>query len=93
MIMNKKYQSKVIQSIVCGAVMAMIAFGNFSVITICFLEILFVLSATYSRTAKYITQWKNKKQIENKQEFIKDILFIVLLYLIIITIVIYKSII
>ncbi len=88
--MNKKYRLKIIQSIFCVAIMAMIAFGNFSVIAICFLEILFVLSVAYPTITKHMR--KIKEPIEDKQELIKDILFIVLFYLIMIMIVIYKSI-
>ncbi len=88
--MNKKYRLKIIQSIFCVTIMAMIAFGNFSIIIICFLEILFVLSVAYPTITKHMR--KIKEPIEDKQELIKDILFIVLFYLIMIMIVIYKSI-
>ena len=77
--MNKKYRLKIIQSIFCAAIMAMIAFGNFSVIAICFLEILFVLSVAYPTITKHMR--KIKEPIEDKQELIKDILFIVLSHL------------
>lgn len=86
----RKYNLKIIQSIFCVAIMAMIAFGNFSVITICFLEILFVLFAVYDIIAKYSTQWKRK--IENKQEFVKDIFFVLLFCIMMIVIVVYRSI-
>ncbi len=88
--MNKKYRLKIIQSIFCAAIMAMIAFGNFSIIIICFFFFLFVLSVSYPTITKHMR--KIKEPIEDKQELIKDILFIVLFYLIMIMIVIYKSI-
>ncbi len=51
-------------------------FSEFSMIMKCF--IVFVI--TLDTTLKYITQWKTKKCIENKKEFVLDILFAIFLF-------------
>lgn len=54
---EQKYQLKIIQTVLVFIIISMIVFGEFSVITICFLEVLYVLFATLDISIKYIKQW------------------------------------
>lgn len=77
--MNKKYQLKIIQSILGLITLSVIIFGNFSIISKCFLGVLLGLFINLDIVIKYISQWKIKKHIDNKKEFIKDIMGLVLI--------------
>lgn len=90
--MSKKYQLKIIQCLFCVAIISIIAFGddfsNIPLLAKCFLEVLYVLFATLDISIKYVKQWKEKKCIENKKEFVKDMIFIMLSCLLLIGVVI-----
>ncbi len=68
-------QFKVMQTV--GIVIIYLKMWNydFSIITKCLLELLIVFIITLDTIMKYVKQWKTKKCIENKKEFVKDIFF------------------
>ncbi len=55
-------------------------FSEFSMIMKCFILLLMTTSLSLDKIMKYITQWKTKKCIENKKEFVLDILFAIFLF-------------
>ena len=55
-------------------------FSEFSMIMKCFILLLMTTSLSLDKIIKYITQWKTKKCIENKKEFVLDILFSIFLF-------------
>ncbi|MCI8629772.1 MAG: hypothetical protein HFE57_09835 [Firmicutes bacterium] len=55
-------------------------FSEFSMIMKCFILLLMTTSLSLDKIIKYITQWKTKKCIENKKEFVLDILFAIFLF-------------
>ncbi len=55
-------------------------FSEFSMIMKCFILLLMTISLSLDKIIKYITQWKTKKCIENKKEFVLDIFFVIFLF-------------
>ena len=55
-------------------------FSEVSMIMKCFILLLMTTSLSLDKIIKYITQWKTKKCIENKKEFVLDILFAIFLF-------------
>ncbi len=55
-------------------------FSEFSMIMKCFILLLMTISLSLDKIIKYITQWKTKKCIENKKEFILDILLAIFFF-------------
>jgi len=55
-------------------------FSEFSMIMKCFILLLMTISLSLDKIIKYIIQWKTKKCIENKKEFVLDIFFVIFLF-------------
>lgn len=75
-----KNQFKIMQTVGIVIIYIIMWSYNFSKIAQCLFILLIVFVITLDTTLKYITQWKTKKCIENKKEFVLDILFAIFLF-------------
>lgn len=75
-----KNQFKIMQTVGIVIIYIIMWSYNFSKIAQCLFVLLIVFVITLDTTLKYITQWKTKKCIENKKEFILDILLAIFFF-------------
>jgi len=73
-------QFKIMQTVGIVIIYIIMWSYNFSKIAQCLFVLLIVFVITLDTTLKYITQWKTKKCIENKKEFILDILLAIFFF-------------
>lgn len=72
-----KNQFKVLQVVIYITLLLIWArwSDKLSLIAECFIFLLMVLTLALNKIVEYVKQWKTKKCIENKKEFVKDIFF------------------
>jgi len=72
-----KNQFKVLQVVIYITLLLIWArwSDKLSLIAECFIFLLMVLTLALDKIVEYVKQWKTKKCIENKKEFVKDIFF------------------